>query len=118
MLRKARACDRMPEIRHKLEQWTKHEGAVEHSGMGNDELRRLDDDVVVQQQVYVNGPWGVAEGLPPTESRLDPLHRREERLRRQVRGDGCHQIPEVRLLVIPRRLGPVHSRNRIDPRNI
>lgn len=76
----------MPKIGGELDERLENEAALQHSGMGNRQVRRFDDVLSVEQDVQVDGARAL--GASSAHSTSFPFHAQEngEELQREVAG--------------------------------
>jgi hypothetical protein len=97
----------MHQQRVELDQRNQHERAARELGVRHDQVRLLDDQAAVEQQVEVDGAGSVALGAhrPSRFSIRSRFHR--QLARGELGVDLRHRVQEVRLIHLTRRLGVV-----------
>jgi hypothetical protein len=106
---------RVPQVGLKFDEWAEHEGALREAWVRDRESRGIDDAVIVEEEIDIDGARRIAKGWPTSQFVLDLLGHGEDLFRFAVGMDAGYEVPEVRLIAEPHRLRFIYRRDRLYP---
>ena len=105
---------RMADLGRNLRQRHEHKSAFGHERVRDRQLRRVQHQIVVEQDVHVDQTWAVSECSQPSHALLHLLDKAQQLVRRQLRAGPTGDVDKGRLLGVADRRGLIAGRDLLD----